>query len=347
MENVKTVPILVEEMSSWSREVLGKWVEDDYVVETWTEIALNLDLIGDFTRGNARLESIVERIQNGQISRRLEVTTEQITPISARIYSTYRNWPDEVARKGAVLASSIADTYGIGIVAVPKPNIIGEGLRPVLAAGQIGLIITQNNPLLNMRISDENRIGNNPFAICAPGEPPFLFDGSFCSYSRHSMISLKEHADRYGTLPLGTILDANGEPTQDTEILYGLLKADRGNGSFAPLGGLKGLHMAMGMEFLSGALTGGFFGNAPGKPWGEGAVILAFSSKLFKVDEMKEQIQAYLNAFRTYPGKHSFEQRREMMERGWIEYPIEVYETFCRVSEKSGVSKLTISDSTM
>ncbi|NHN35232.1 hypothetical protein [Paenibacillus agricola] len=71
MEAIETVPILVEEMRSWSREVLGKWVEDDYVVETWTDIALNLDLIGDFTRGNTRLESIVERIRNGQISRRL------------------------------------------------------------------------------------------------------------------------------------------------------------------------------------------------------------------------------------------------------------------------------------
>lgn len=212
----------------WRKCALGavrcwKWVEDDYVVETWTEIALNLDLIGDFTRGNARLESIVERIRNGQISRRLEITTEQYTPFSARVYSTYRNWPNEVARKGAVLATSIADTYGIGIVAVPKPNIIGEGLMPVLAAGQIGLILTRNNPLLNTRISDENLIGT---------DPPFLFDGSFGSYSRHSMISLKEYADRHGTLPPGIVLDANGETTQDTEILYGLLKGDRSNGSF-------------------------------------------------------------------------------------------------------------------
>lgn len=121
-----------------------------------------------------KLYKFLVRNRNGQISRRLEITTEQITPLSARVYSTYRNCPDEVGRKGAVLATSIADTYGIGIVAVPKPNIIGEGLMPVLAAGQIGLILTQNNPLLNMRISDENLIGNNPLAICAPGEPPYV-----------------------------------------------------------------------------------------------------------------------------------------------------------------------------
>ncbi|TDF88861.1 Ldh family oxidoreductase [Paenibacillus piri] len=310
MKGVETVPILVEEMRAWSREVLGKWVEDEFVVETWADIALNLDLIEDFSRGNARLESIVERIRNGVISRRLEITTEQITPLSARVYSTYRNWPDEVARKGAMLAASIADTHGIGVVAVPKPNIIGEGLMQVLAAGQIGLILTQNNPMMNMGISDENLIGNNPLAICAPGEPPFLFDGSFCAHNR---------------------------------FVYGrLLKDDHGNVSYPPLGGLKGLHMALGMEFLAGALTGGFFGNAPGKPWGEGAVIMAFSSKLFNAEGMQAQTREYLQSFHTYPGHHSFELRKQVLDRGWIEYPQEVYELFCRVSNQSGVSMLNI-----
>lgn len=60
-----------------------------------------------------------------------------------------------------------------------------------------------------------------------------------------------------------------------------------------------------------------------------------------------EFLQAYLNAFRTYPGYHSFEQRREVMERGRIEYPLEVYETFCRVGDQSGVSRLNIAEASM
>jgi LDH2 family malate/lactate/ureidoglycolate dehydrogenase len=207
----ESVKISISEMTHWCKSILRQWVEDDYVVDTWTEIQINRDIIGDFPRGTARLESIIDRINSGIVTKQLEVTTEHITPISARVFSTYRNWPDEVARKGASLASSLADTYGIGIVAVPKPNIIGEGLKPILSANQIGLIITQNNPLLNKGITDLNVIGNNPLAICAPGTPPFLFDGSLSTHDiRHSAVGLKEYADQYGILPPGIVQDANG-----------------------------------------------------------------------------------------------------------------------------------------
>lgn len=210
--------------------------------------------------------------------------------------STYRDWPDEVARKAAELAVRLAEEHGIGIVACPKPNIIGEGLKPVWSAGLVGLVLTQNAPLLNRGLSKENAVGNNPLAVCAPGDPPFLFDGSFGAYSRHSFVSLKELADREGELPPGIVLDKEGRPSRDTDILYGILSGDRAQGSFSPLGGMKGLGMAMGMEFVAGALTGGFFGEAPGKPWGEGAVILALSPRLFgqEPDDMENRIKWYL-----------------------------------------------------
>lgn len=335
----ESVKISVSEMTHWCKSILRQWVEDDYVVNTWTEIQINRDIIGDFPRGTARLESIIDRINSGIVTKQLEVTTEHITPISARVFSTYRNWPDEVARKGASLASSLADTYGIGIVAVPKPNIIGEGLKPILSANQIGLIITQNNPLLNIGITDLNVIGNNPLAICAPGTPPFLFDGSLSTHDiRHSAVGLKEYADQYGILPPGIVQDANGEASQDLNILYKILEGDRSCGSFPPLGGTKGLWLAMGMEFIAGALTGGFFGNAPGKPWGEGAIIFAFDSKLFNSAHMIKQIQDYLKQFKTYPGYHSFEISNQVMSRGWIEYPKSQLDSIIRVSNRSGIN---------
>lgn len=128
----------------------------------------------------------------------MELTVERVTPVSARVLSTYRNRPDEVARKAAELAVRMADAHGIGIVAFPKPNIVGEGLKPVWSAGLVGLLLTQNAPLLNLGVSKENRIGNNPLALCAPGDPPFVFDGSFGAYSRHSFESLKRAGAKSG-----------------------------------------------------------------------------------------------------------------------------------------------------
>ncbi|WP_317259368.1 Ldh family oxidoreductase [Paenibacillus baimaensis] len=203
----------------------------------------------------------------------------------------------------------------------------------------MGLIITQNNPLLNKGITDLNVIGNNPLAICAPGTPPFLFDGSLSAHvTPHSAVGLKEYADRNGILPPGIVQDVNGDASQDVNILYKILQGDRSSGSFPPLGGTKGLWLAMGMEFIAGALTGGFFENAPGKPWGEGAVIFAFDSKLFGSVNMIKQIQDYLKQFKTYPGYNSLEISNQIMSRGWIEYPKSQLESIIRVSNRSGIN---------
>lgn len=332
-----SIELRIDTVKAWCRGVLERWVEDEFIISTWVEVALGRDLIGDFPRGTPRLESIVDRLKQGVLSRKLELAIEHPTPISARVWSTYRNWPDEVARKGAELAVRLAEEHGIGAVAFPKPNIVGEALKPVWSAGLIGLLLTQNAPLLNMGVSKENLIGNNPLAICAPGEPPFLFDGSFGAYSRHSFVSLKEHADREGELPPGIVLDKRGNPARDADILNGILSGDRSNGSFAPLGGMKGLGMAMGMEMIAGALTGGFFGEAPGKPWGEGAVVMAFSPKLFGAAGMVERARSYLQRFDGYPGQHSFAIRKAAMERGELAYPAESFESLKRAGVKSGV----------
>ncbi|WP_238403197.1 Ldh family oxidoreductase [Paenibacillus mesophilus] len=164
-----------------------------------------------------------------------------------------------------------------------------------------------------------------------------MFDGSFGAYSRHSFVSLKEQADREGELAPGIVLDKQGIPARDADILYGILSEDRSNGSFAPLGGMKGLGMAMGMEMIAGALTGGFFGDAPGKPWGEGAVLMAFSPKLFGAAGMVERARSYLRRFDGYPGQHSFAIRKAAMERGELAYPAESFESLKRAGAKSYV----------
>jgi hypothetical protein len=61
----ESIKISISEMTHWCKSILHKWVEDDYIVNTWTEIQINRDIIGDFPRGTARLESIIDRIISG------------------------------------------------------------------------------------------------------------------------------------------------------------------------------------------------------------------------------------------------------------------------------------------
>lgn len=326
----------IQNVASHVRNLLHTVSVDETIINSWLEIALNRDSIGDFSRGIVRLPSILERIESGKLPRFLQIERQMVTSISGKVFTNEeRNWPDQVGIDAAKLSSEIALEYGIGVVACPKPNILGEVIRPISNAGQVGMIFLQNSPLLNLNVSSENVIGNNPIAITAPGEPAFLFDASLSLYS---LTSMHEKLKYQGTPPpVGALVDAHGNATERPEILQNISKGRRDQGALAPSGGIKGLGIAMGIEFIAGALTNGFFHAPAGKPWGEGALILAFDKKLFRSQAMSEHIQEYLNQFYTYPGKHAEQKRRQVMESGVIDYPGYVIDKLISLGEKYGI----------
>lgn len=205
---------------------------------------------GDFTRGIQRLPAVLRQVEGGWLNTRLDLHIEQLTAVSARVAAPYRQWPDQVGQAAAALAVDLAQQHGIGLVAFPKPNVVGAVLEPTIRAGMLGLAVVQNAPLLNYPgIARRNLVGNNPIAFCAPGDPPFVFDGAL---SQFSLSGLRDVAQR-GRLPVGAVLDAEGHPSDDPRIVESLVQGDSGQGSLAPLGSIKGLGLAMCAEFLAGA----------------------------------------------------------------------------------------------
>lgn len=175
-------------------------------------------------------------------------------------------------------------------------------MDPILKARLVGIVFVQNAPLLHSRrLAAHNLVGNNPIACCAPGEPPFVFDASLSQYSLAGLLD----AAQQERLPIGAVLDARGNASDDPAIIRYLAQGESAQGGLASLGGIKGLGLAMCAEFVAGALTGGFFEPTPGKPWGEGALVLALSADLFGATHMFEHIQIYLNQFTSYPGLHA------------------------------------------
>jgi LDH2 family malate/lactate/ureidoglycolate dehydrogenase len=175
-------------------------------------------------------------------------------------------------------------------------------LDPIVDARLLGLVLVQNAPLMHARgLAARNVVGNNPLACCAPGNPPFVFDGALSQYSLAALLDSVQQ----GRLPAGAVLDASGKASDDPQIVRRLAQGDREQGGLASLGGIKGLGLAMCIEFLAGALTGGFYEPPPGKPWGEGALVVALSAGLFHTAHMLEHIQSYLNQFTSYPGLHA------------------------------------------
>ena len=156
---------------------------------------------------------------------------------------------DEAARR--------AREFGIGFVGVVRSHhagVIVDHLRPLAAAGLVGLGFA-NSPAAMPAAGGRHPIfGTNPVAALFPrrAAPPLLIDLSLSEVARGKlMVAAKEGR----SVPLGWALDAEGRPTTDPKA--GLI------GSMLPMGAVsspKGAMLALVVELLVTALIGANFG---------------------------------------------------------------------------------------
>jgi len=150
-----------------------------------------------------------------------------------------------------------ASQHGICIAGVCNSHHAGvlvDHLRPVAAAGLVGLAFA-NSPAAMPAAGGKHAVfGTNPVAAVFPreGADPLLIDLSLSEVARGKLMV----AARDGkAIPLGWALDAQGQPTTDPQA--GLA------GSMLPLGALsspKGAMLALVVELLVTALIGSQFG---------------------------------------------------------------------------------------
>lgn len=310
---------------------------DPELAAGWARVAVGRDARGDHARGVRGLPERLRRLESGDLPGRLELVVEPNGPLAARVHgrvdgvAQLEGWQDQIAARAAREAADRAAVHGIGVAACPKPVVLGQALDPIINAGQVGAVLVQNRPLLRAAGDPTpNLVGNNPLAVGAPGEPPFRFDGSLSTYS---LIGLLDDA-RAGQVPAGAMLDATGSPSTDPSLPGAVYDGERARGGMAPLGGTKGFGLAVALELIAGAVSGGFGGPPPGKRWGEGALILAFGPGLFGVEDLAERCRAYLAQFSDRPGSG----RREGPDPGRVRLPAYVATELATLAGHHGVT---------
>lgn len=150
-----------------------------------------------------------------------------------------------------------AGEFGISIAGVASSHhggVIVDHLRPVAAAGYVGLGFA-NSPAAMPAAGGRHPIfGTNPVAAIFPRREatPLMIDLSLSEVARGKlMVAAKEGR----SIPAGWALDANGAPTTDPKA--GL------EGSMLPIGAVsspKGAMLALMVELLVTALIGAQFG---------------------------------------------------------------------------------------
>lgn len=143
---------------------------------------------------------------------------------------------------------ALADSASV-LVAIQSCGHLGALAMHALLAAEEGcfcIVGQRTPPLLAMEGFQRAAIGHNPiaFACPVPSGAPVVFDIA-CSVAARGHILLAARDGR--EIPAGWALDAQGQPTTDAARAL--------DGALLPMGGHKGVGIAMMVECLAGALA--------------------------------------------------------------------------------------------
>jgi (2R)-3-sulfolactate dehydrogenase (NADP+) len=170
-----------------------------------------------------------------------------------------------------------AKQYGIGVATLVRSHHFGQAGQPVeqlAAQGLIGLMLGNTPQAMAFWGGTKPSLGTNPLAFACPlpdNAPPLVIDLALTQVARGKIVAAAAAGE---TLAAGLALDSAGQPTCDAAAAL--------KGTLLPIGGAKGAALALMVEILAAALTGGHFGfeassffDDQGGPPNMGQVILA------------------------------------------------------------------------
>ena len=183
-----------------------------------------------------------------------------------------------VSRRAMDLAIELAQTHGVGAVAVRNSSHFGAaGYYGDLAArrGMIGLAMSNAAPAIAPTDGVTPLLGTNPIGAGVPlgATEPMVLDMATAMVARSRI--RQSLAAGQAAIPEGWALDAAGDPTTDAKAAIA--------GSVLPIGGAKGYGLAALVEFLCSALADGEPGfeityeNVVRRPSGIGHFFLAMN----------------------------------------------------------------------
>jgi len=168
------------------------------------------------------------------------------------VYDAHNGLGQVIADICSAHAIRLAREHGVGMVTARESNHFGTAgywAMKIAAAGQIGLVFCNASPIVAPWQGREGRFGTNPICMAVPvgKRDPWMLDMATTTVAANRIF--KAHANRERSIPAGWAMDKDGVPTTDTDAAYA--------GLLMPLGGYKGSGLAMMVEILCGAISGG------------------------------------------------------------------------------------------
>jgi LDH2 family malate/lactate/ureidoglycolate dehydrogenase len=238
------------------------------------------DLRGVHSHGVLRVPEYVKKLRHDGVDPRGRPRT--VKDAGAALVVDGGNSMGQVGATFAMRAAiERAKRTGVAAAAVRGSNHCGAMAfyaEMASKAGMVGLATTNALPTMAAWGGVDKIVGINPLGVAIPAheELPVIFDGAF-SGSAHGKIRV--YAQKGLPIPEGWAFDAAGNPTTDaTAALDGLLQ---------PIGGFKGIGLALVFGLLSSLLSDAAYGTELGnmvdgpRPGQDGHLLLAFNVAAF------------------------------------------------------------------
>jgi LDH2 family malate/lactate/ureidoglycolate dehydrogenase len=230
------------------------------------------------------------------------------------------------------LAVEHAKQFGIGACLAVRASHWGRAFAYAERAtreGMIGICTTNAIPNMVAWNSSLPLLGNNPLAIGVPrkGSHPIILD---MAMSQAAMGKIGTYQREGKPTPDGWGLDSDGKPTNDPQAI---LSSKR----ILPFGDHKGAGLAVMMELLTGALSGGMLSreiaqhDASGLDSDASKLFIALDVNAFgSEDQLAAKIEWLAQWLHTteptldisFPGEHSWQTREENLRNGIPLHPV-------------------------
>ena len=221
---------------------------------TWMARTLvRANLQGHDSHGVIRIPQYVEEWRTGKLNPKAKPRILSEGPATA-LMDGEAGFGQIVAREAMTLAIRKAGGAGVAAVGVKRSGHIGrlaDYVEMASAQDMIALLFVNASGAGQWMApwgGREARLSTNPLAFACPAgaTPPILLDIATTT-APEGKVRVKRN--RREPVPLGWIIDAQGEPTKDPEALY---RTPRG--TLLPMAGHKGYALALMVEILAGIL---------------------------------------------------------------------------------------------
>jgi (2R)-3-sulfolactate dehydrogenase (NADP+) len=208
---------------------------------------------GQKGHGLSRVASYAAQSRVGKVNGNAHPRLSQLKPGAVRIDAdlgfAYPAIDLALASLGA-----IAKTQGIGVAAIHRSHHFGQAgahAERLAAQGLIALVFANSPKAMAFWGGRKPMLGTNPIAFACPLRTgaPLVIDLALSVVARGKIVAAQKEGK---TISPDWALDADGKPTTDAGAAL--------KGTMLAIGGAKGSALALMVEILAAALTGGHFG---------------------------------------------------------------------------------------